>query len=266
MNKRNQKKFAWWGGSKHLPTRDPVLNHIRRKAELILLIPFSSNPHILRVLSTMSFQLPNFPIMQFDSPELRELRYISWSPPAHPLFNFLGTPEPKEHQHHSYSDIPRPLSPTTSNSHSTHFNRAVGSPLTSGYSSPATSESTSIPRLYRILDRVARDRYYSRPRHVMIDSEEGVPIKLIGRLPEKVGYERTMWTIKSASYYELCDIGQRLEDARHPTYGILVEEIKLLKARLFLETGRGNNNSPGLFVSVKPTQLFRRHNSTPPEG
>ena len=181
--------------------------------------------------------------MQFDSPELRELRYLSWSPPAHPLINFLGTPEPKELQHHSYRDIPRPLSPTTSNSHSTHFNRAVGSPLTSEHSSPATSESTSIPRLYRILDRVARDRYYARPRHVMIGSEEGVPIKLIGRLPEKVGYERTMWTIKSASYYELCDITQRLEDARHPTYSLLVEETKQLKTRLFLETGRGNNNS-----------------------
>ena len=84
----------------------------------------------------------------------------------------------------------------------------------------------------------------------MIGSVEGVPIKLIGRLPEKVGYERTMWTIKSASYYELCDIGQRLEDARHPTYGILFEEIKLLKARLFLETGRGNNNSDRDYSSL----------------
>ena len=51
-----------------------------------------------------------------------------------------------------------------------------------------------------------------------------------------------MWSVEIASYSELCDVAQRMEDARHPTYKILVEDTARLKERILRGAGRENNS------------------------
>ena len=106
--------------------------------------------------------------------------------------------------------------------------------------SQSSGTTTSVSQVGSSIIEVPRISRYNGT--VTIGTAEGVPIRLIGRPPKKMGYERTMWSIELAGYDELGKIAKRFEFAFNPSYKVLVEEIARLKTRILKEREETHNS------------------------